>query len=209
MIIAVVVMGCTACVSPPLTTRESAESESLRREELAQQGLSLVGMNNPSSVDGIRRDDCSGFVLGVYRSLGYTVELDYYNTRYVADNLYRNLRSRGRVYYGMRPKKADLAFFRNTVANSGNRVTHVGMVTEVERDDTIVIVHYSSTGVSLMRMNLQEPHLHRDEAGRVLNDFLRKKPDGVRDARLLSGELFFMYGDLFGFAGEGAPPSYQ
>jgi hypothetical protein len=60
-------------------------------------------------------------------------------------------------------------------------------------------MHYSSKGVSLMRMNLQTPGLHMDEAGNVLNDFLRKKPPGPGELQLLNGELFFMYGDLYRF----------
>jgi hypothetical protein len=48
-----------------------------------------------------------------------------------------------------------------------------------------------------MRMNLNNPTLHRDESGNILNDFLRKKPPGPGDVQLLSGELFFTYGDLY------------
>jgi len=189
--------GLTSCVSPFVEIEENREAESVRRDEIVQSSLSLLGKENIEKEDGIARNDCSGFVVGVYRSLGYHVELEYHNTQFVADNLYRNLRAKGKVYYGTRPRKADLAFFRSTVENSGNRVTHVGLVADIESDDTIVIVHYSSQGVSLMRMNLQQPHVHRDEAGKVLNDFLRKKAPYMREARLLSGELFFMYGDLY------------
>ena len=64
----------------------------------------------------------------------------------------------------MRPKKADLAFYRNTVENSGNRVTHVGLIADVDQEETVLIIHYSSKGVSLMRMNLKNPGLHRDDA---------------------------------------------
>jgi hypothetical protein len=191
--------GFTACVSPMVEVGETREAEAVRRNEIVARGMSLVDMRDLGEVNGFYRNDCSGFVVGVYRSLGYEAELSYYNSRYVAENLYKNLRSRGLVYYGMRPKKADVAFFRNTIENSGNRVTHVGLVTEVEQDDTVVIVHYSSRGVSTMRMNLQQPHVHRDEAGQVLNDFLRKKPPGTREARLLSGELFYMFGDFYNY----------
>jgi hypothetical protein len=189
----------TSCVSPFVKTDEPVEVESRKREEIARHGLSYVGMKDLQEESAQFRNDCSGFVVGVYRSLGYRVELTYYNSRYVAENLYKNLRAKGLVYGGSRPRKADLVFFRNTVANSGGRVTHVGIVTDIEQNGTIVVVHYSSTGVRLMRMNLNSPHKHRDAGGVVLNDFLRKKPPGGADARLLSGELFFMYGDLYSF----------
>ena len=78
-------------------------------------------------------------------------------------------------------------------------MTHVGLVADVDQEETVLIVHYSSRGVSLMRMNLKNPDLHRDEAGNVFNDFLRKKPPEPGDVQLLSGELFFMYGDLYSF----------
>jgi hypothetical protein len=192
----------SACVSPIVKIEDIRETEGLQREEIIQRGLGLLGSQNISEQDGIRRDDCSGFVVGVYRSLGFSVKLEYYNTRFAADNLYRNLRSKGLVYYGMRPKKADLAFFKNTVSNGGNRVTHVGLVTEIEDDDTVVIVHYSSKGVSLLRMNLQNSHNHTDEEGKVINDFLRKKAPNMSSSSLLSGELFFMYGDLYRYVND-------
>ena len=66
-----------------------------------------------------------------------------------------------------------------------------------DEDDTIVIVHYSSSGVSLLRMNLQDAHSHMNDEGKVINDFLRKKSSDTGTNSLLSGELFFMYGDLY------------
>ena len=161
--------------------------------------MGVVGSRDLSILDDIYRNDCSGFVVGVYRSLGYDVDLEYYDSSFVAENLFRNLRARGHVYTGMRPKKADLAFFKNTVENSGSRMTHVGLVADVDQEETVLIIQYTSKGVSLMRMNLQTPGLHMDKAGNVFNDFLRKKPPSPGDVQLLSGELFFMYGDLYSF----------
>lgn len=199
IILAGAIVGLSACVSPMVEVEETREGEAVRREEIVQQGLGLVGSRDLSIQDDVYRNDCSGFVVGVYRSLGYDVDLEYYDSRYVAENLFRNLRARGHVYTGTRPKKADLAFFKNTVENSGNRVTHVGLVADVDQEETVLIMHYSSKGVSFMRMNLQTPGLHMDEAGNVLNDFLRKKPPGPGELQLLNGELFFMYGDLYRF----------
>ena len=191
------ILGMSACVSPMVEPREIYESEVSRREEIVEQGMSLVGSSDLSSQNDLFRNDCSGLVVGLYRSLGYDVELDFYESRYVAENLFRNLRARGYTYSGMRPKKADVAFYRNTVENSGNRVTHVGLVAGVDQDETVLVIHYSSRGVSLMRMNLKNPTLHRDNTGNILNDFLRKKPPGHADIQVLSGELFFTYGDLY------------
>jgi hypothetical protein len=200
IVIVLVIAGLTACVSPFVEVEEvPREGEAARREEIVKQGMGLVGSADLAIQDDVFRNDCSGFVVGVYRSLDYRVKLDYYNSRYVAENLFRNLHRRGHVYTSMRPKKADVAFFKNTVANSGNRVTHVGLVLDVDGEETVLIVHYSSKGVSLMRMNLRHPHVHMDGAGNVLNDFLKKKPPGPDNVQLLSGELFFMYGDLYSY----------
>jgi|GEM_PF-851675 len=199
MILACALVGLSACVSPMVEVEETREGEAVRREEIVQQGMGLVGSRDLSIQDDIYRNDCSGFVVGVYRSLGYDVDLEYYDSSFVAENLFRNLRARGHVYTGMRPKKADLAFFKNTVENSGSRMTHVGLVADVDQEETVLIIQYTSKGVSLMRMNLQTPGLHMDKAGNVFNDFLRKKPPSPGDVQLLSGELFFMYGDLYSF----------
>jgi hypothetical protein len=181
---------------------EIYESDVAAREEIVQQGMSLVGSTDLSSQSDLFRNDCSGLVVGLYRSLGYDVKLDFYESRYVAENLFINLRAQGKVFSGARPRKADLAFFRNTVENSGNRVTHVGLVAGVDREETVTIIHYSSKGVSLLRMNLINPSVHRDEQGNILNDFLRKKPSGSHAVPLFSGELFFMYGDLYRYVQE-------
>lgn len=196
------VIGLSSCVSPMIQPERIYESEVQKREEIVEQGMKLVGVRDLSSQNDVYRNDCSGLVVGLYRSLGYDVKLDFYESRYVAENLFRNLRARGHVYSGLRPKKADLAFYRNTVENSGNRVTHVGLVAGVDRNETVLVIHYSSRGVSLLRMNLGNPGLHRDTAGNIFNDFLRKKPDRPGDVPLLSGELFFMYGDLYRYIGD-------
>jgi hypothetical protein len=192
-------MGLSACVSPIIEPGAIYESDVAAREEIVAQGMSLVGRKDLSTHNAVFRNDCSGLVVGLYRSLGYEVKLNFYESRYVAENLFRNLRAQGNLFSGTRPRKADLAFFRNTVENSGNRVTHVGLVAGIDTEETVTIIHYSSRGVSLMRMNLSNPGIHRDEQGNILNDFLRKKPAGPGDVQLLSGELFFTYGDLYSY----------
>jgi hypothetical protein len=187
----------TSCVSPLIYLEDSQKGEYHKRDEIVEAGMSYLGKSNLAVENDVFRNDCSGFVLGLYRSLGYSVKLKHYSERWITENLYRTLHSRGRVFRSISPQKGDLAFFKNTIPNSGNRVTHVGMVSEVLDDGTVIIVHYGSQGVSLLRMNLRYPHSHQDGDGELLNDFLRKD-EGASEV-VLSGELFYSYGDLYSY----------
>jgi hypothetical protein len=198
-VLSIFVLILTSCVSPLIYLEDSRKGEDLERDEIVRAGMGYLGKRDLADENDVFRNDCSGFVLGLYRTLGYSVTLKHYTERWVTENLYRTLHSRGHIFGSVSPLRGDLAFFKNTIPDSGNRVTHVGMVSDVLDDGTVVLVHYSSQGVSLLRMNLRSPHSHQNGDGEVLNDFLRKDEGAGEATSLLSGELFYSYGDLYSY----------
>jgi hypothetical protein len=53
--------------------------------------------------------------------------------------------------------------------------------------------------VERYRMNLAHPHVHQDDDGRILNDYLRRKKWRDADGTLyLAGELFAAFGTRLG-----------
>jgi hypothetical protein len=192
-----ILLASCATFREPVPTGSGAD-----RDRVVEEARSFVGIRDLRRVDPhFARNDCAGYVMGVYKRLGYTFDLTYYRGVHgVAETLYRNLRDRGLTRFNGRPRKGDAVFFTGTVPGGANRITHMGLVADVEDDGTVMILHYESKGVTEIKMNLRRPRDHRDENGDVINHFIRRKPKGNMNVPLLSGELFYSYGDLFSFA---------
>lgn len=193
----------SSCMAPLIRVDESAEAEYAQRDEIVKGARSLLGQKDLTALSAYYRNDCSGYVLGVYRSLGYQIELrPASRTERITELLYRSLKSEGLTYVNARPKKADVVFFKGKGPRYGgiHRISHVGLVEDVLNDGTVLLLHYSSKGVSELMMNLHYPHSPKNDDGAVINDFLRKRPAGAGNYKLLSGELFFSYGNLYQYA---------
>jgi hypothetical protein len=172
------------------------------RLALVERARSMVGVRDLRLADPVyRRNDCTGFVVGVYRSLGWKVPLrSYGGASRISELLFKNLHASRLTFYNASPRIGDLVFFTGTIPGNPGRITHVGMISALEEDGTVEIIHYSSLGVTAIRMNLDHPGRHALDDGRVINDYVRKRPDGYANVPLLAGELFHAYGDLYTFA---------
>lgn len=101
------------------------------------------------------------------------------------------------------PTVGDVAFFSDTYDrdNDGrlnDELTHSAVVTRVDADGSIEMVHVSSQGVVHLHMNLKRPHDAVDEAGGTLNDALRaRKARDPGGTRYLAGELWVGFGSLW------------
>lgn len=199
ILISVFLLVLTSCVTTPVNYGKNWYNEEVERLNIVQHAEKLIGIKDLKRLNSVYRNDCSGFVIGLYKSLGYKVKLKYpIGKRYtISQLLYVNLRQKGLIYMNRIPKKADIVFFRGTVRTLPNRITHVGIVDDILNDRTIVIIHYGSKGVSKIRMNLLHPHLHRSNSGRVLNDFILKRGSGKF---LLTAEHFAGFGDLYSYS---------
>jgi hypothetical protein len=194
-----ILLAATSCVTAPTKYYgpEDATSEQAQRTRIVQYAESLLGMRDLSHLNRWFRNDCSGYVLGVYRSLGYEVHLVREpNSRLISRALFHSLHTSGMTYSTGSPRPADIVFFQGTIDEARDKVSHVGIVANILDDETVRILNYTSLGVTELKMNLRFPSSYRDSSGFVLNDFLKKKSPERENEKLLSGELFYSYGDL-------------
>src|SRR5687767_14327536 len=131
----------------------------------------------------MQRRDCSGFVEAVLRDASIP-KLG--NTRAFYLDALREKRLNFRS-----PRQGDLVFFDRTYDRNDNgrlddALTHIAIVTYVERNGTVVMVHRGNSGVRTLRMNLKRPSLHQKD-GEIYNDFLAQPGFGHRR---LTGQVF-------------------
>ncbi len=116
--------------------------------------------------------------------------------------LYDAAKEAGVLHHRKRPTPGDIAFFDNTYDRDKNGVnddarSHSAVVTEVDAEGTVTMVHVASAGVVHLRMNLLHPHDQTAADGSVLNDYLRAR--GKRDplgTEYLAGELWVGFAAL-------------
>jgi hypothetical protein len=140
--------------------------------------------------------DCSGFVRYVYARMGLELEGS-------SADLYTRA-TEWRVLHTRRtPDVGDVAFFEETWDRNGNGraddgITHVAVVTAVDGEGTVSMVHTGTSGIGPLVMNLRAPDRRTSEAGVLLNDWLRapsrRDPEGIRR---LSGELWVAFASFW------------
>jgi len=199
-IAALILIVVTSCATAPRTYRGGWYQQEVDRLKIVQRAENLIGVKNLRRINSSYRNDCSGFVVGLYSSLGYKIKLNHPRGRYTLSQLlFVNLRHRGLLYMSGDPKRADLVFFKGTTRKAQNGVSHVGIVDDILKDHTVIIIHYGSKGVSELKMNLLHPRLYRSKNGRILNDFILKKGNSNVISHLLAAGHFSGYGDLYSF----------
>ncbi|MBT3217548.1 MAG: hypothetical protein HN348_00520 [Proteobacteria bacterium] len=136
------------------------------------------------------RDDCSGFVSAVVSRVGVPMDARVRQQWSFGENY-------GSTHYHPVPIIGDLVFFDNTNDANHNRRwddlrTHIALVIDVEPDGTVAMVHNGAkSGRSIIKMNLFEPHVYKNENGEIKNSYLRSR--GKRDpsyAMYLTGQLW-------------------
>lgn len=81
-----------------------------------------------------------------------------------------------------RPTPGDLVFLAD---RPGGSAEHVGLVSSVAADGTVLLLHHTERGVARLRLNAAQPWKARTEAGKALNDVLLVGAGRVTAARLL------------------------
>lgn len=189
-----------SCAAPYVARHEVSEDELAARKAIVETARELLGSRDLKPLGHGFKNDCSGFIHGVYNLAGRKIEYRHLHSgRSLSESLYRTLLDRSLTFTEWPPNPGDVVFFWNTVASSGTRegVTHVALVEEVGTDGTVTLIHYSSGNVNRMRMNLKHPRERTDPSGRVINDYVRRSESGSPRRDYLAGNLFAAYGDLF------------
>ncbi len=153
------------------------------RGDIAAAAVSFLGDSRIVVAGVTFRYDCSGLVEAALAKAGCPWTGS-------SAMLYDAAREAGVLHHRKRPLPGEIAFFDNTYDRDKNGAaddlrTHSAVVTDVDADGTVTMVHVASGGVSELRMNLLNPH---DAAQ---NDYLRarSKRDSI-GTEYLAGELW-------------------
>ncbi len=126
--------------------------------------------------------DCSGFVSLVNKESGYpyfspTALNEHFEDTRRSLAIYNLLESRNLLHHG-KPLIGDLIFFANTVkkyakGKSVDNITHIGIVTKIDTDETVYFLHHTK-GKNLMgTMNLNQPNVAILD-GKTINSYMEK-----------------------------------
>lgn len=119
----------------------------------------------------LRREDCSGLVSDILNRAGY------YHMLGTVTTIHGWAKENGWLHKNPDPEIGDVVFFDLTYDSNKNgkrddRLTHIAVVTSVDDDGTIHMVHRTpKAGIVHLRMNLSQPDVFQDGT-RVLNDVL-------------------------------------
>lgn len=123
-------------------------------------------------------DDCAGFVCASYNRTGVPLHGN-------AITFWTAAKQAGTLHHHKLPNVGDIAFFdgtydRNHDGKQNDPLTHVAIVLSVDdKTGDILLAHGGYGGErALFHMNLEHPDVHRDDAGVVINDSMRRPKTG-------------------------------
>ena len=174
------------------------------RSAIIESAARLVGARTITSQGRRIGYDCAGVTRAIFLEHG----IDLYRGA-VNDPkgngvrlIHNHVRRHGILHRGTNVSPGDLVFFDNTWDFNGDGklndpLTHVGVVERLESDGTVIFISRVANAVQRYYMNLDQPHIHKNADGRVLNDYIRRKhPSDPDHTPRLTGELFSFYGNL-------------
>ncbi len=148
------------------------------------------------------RKDCSGFIEAILQDTGHDL-FDFVRSYDLRANgvrlIYEYVQRSGEIRETKIPKPGDLVFFSNTYDLNHDRklndkLTHIGIVTSVDKDGTVAFLHILQKKVQTDYMNLFKPTTYQED-GKTLNSYLRRPQKNSRTS-LLTSQLFDFFGSL-------------
>ena len=168
----------TGCAQKEFTQNapaiEQPKDNTIKRQEITTNAL-----KHQNKKDG---GDCSGFVSLVNKESKEPYfrasELDdYYEDSRRSLAIYNLLDNQKRLHKE-KPKIGDLVFFANTVkqyskTKSDDKITHIGIVTKIDPDETIYFIHNTrgKNVISQMNLNYPDTSLYNHK---VVNSYMEK-----------------------------------
>jgi len=167
-----------------------------KRQEIIQNAL-----KHHDKKDG---GDCSGFVSLVNKEsiqpYFSTAELnDYFEDARRSLAIYNLLEDQQRLYQE-KPKVGDLIFFANTVKQysrakkSIDNITHIGIITKIDPDETVYFIHHTKGKNLISQMNLNYPTVTTYNH-KVVNSYMEKCPKD-EGHKCLAPAYFSAYGSI-------------
>lgn len=180
--------------APEVPRKVEDEKTELRIKIIAE------AMKHKNKKDG---GDCSGFVSLVNKESSepyfHIKELEsYYEDARRSLAIYNLLNDQNRLYT-QNPKAGDLIFFANTVKRYSkekniDNITHIGIITRVEPDETVHFIHHTKGKNLIGQMNLNYPTVAIYDH-KMVNSYMEKCPKNTPD-KCLAPEYFSAYGKI-------------
>ncbi len=152
------------------------------------------------------RTDCSGLILKILNKNNITIFKKQAVIPRGANGvkiIYLTLKKYKKIYRSHnKASPGDLIFFNNTYDKNKNKrvddpLTHIAMITEVNRDGTIKYIHKSGKGIIYGYMNLRKRNKTKHK-NKVINSYLRRRyKKDSRRVKYLSAQLFNTFGTIF------------
>ncbi|AOO65583.1 NlpC/P60 family protein [Sulfurospirillum halorespirans] len=167
-----------------------------KRQEIIKTALKYQGKPNGG--------DCSGFVSLVNKESTQpffsTAELnDYFEDARRSLAIYNLLEDQKRLYHE-KPKEGDLIFFANTIKKyakakkSVDNITHIGIITKIDPDETVHFIHHTKGKNLISQMNLNYPTVMMNDT-KVVNSYMEKCPKD-EGHKCLAPAYFSAYGSI-------------
>ena len=144
--------------------------------------------------------DCSGLITAINKNNNSAIfdpkELNkYYTSGRKSQAMFDLYKDKNKIYFSQ-PQVGDLVFFNNTTRATKGRskklITHVGIVSKVNEDDSVEFLHNIRGKNVLSVMNLSLPNDHKI-AGKQVNDYIISK---CNDSSCLVSNRFSGYGHV-------------
>ena len=142
--------------------------------------------------------DCSGLITAINKNNNSAIfdpkELNkYYNSGRKSQAMFDLYKDKNKIYFSQ-PQVGDLVFFNNTTRATKGRskklITHVGIVSKVNKDGSVEFLHNIRGKNVLSVMNLSLANDHKI-AGKQVNDYIISK---CKDSSCLVSNRFSGYG---------------
>ncbi|HEY6289718.1 MAG TPA: hypothetical protein VIW48_09740 [Nitrospiraceae bacterium] len=213
----IAIVTLVGCTTPPVE-RPRVSAPELRpccrsvermpsRSAIVRTAAKLVGAKTIESNGRRVSYDCAGVTRAIF--LKHGIDLYDSSTSDPEANgvrlIHAHIRQQGTFHQGPVVHPGDLVFFDNTWDFNGDGkvndpLTHVGVVERQEPDGTVIFISRVAGAIDRYHMNLALPHVHKTAAGRILNDYLRRKDvNDPANTRRLTGELFAQFATRVGY----------
>jgi len=169
----------SGCAQKEFTQNAPAIPEQIKDDTPKRQEIIKNALKHQGKVDG---GDCSGFVSLVNKEstepFFTPVELNgYYEDSRRSLAIYNLLDTQKRTYQE-KPRIGDLIFFANTLkkyskSKSDDNITHIGIVTQIDPDETVYFIHHTKGKNLISQMNLNYPTVAMYN-NKVVNSYLEK-----------------------------------
>lgn len=215
ILIALATLGLGGFVAYPYLLGDSpsrdSEKKETKRAKIVQYAKGFLNQKIPKSKHW--KQHSSGFVKMVFINSKIPIgrPLQEKNKRgkwlSVTGLIHQYIQENGKLYSDQLPQSGDLVFFNNTFDRNHNKrpddlLTSVGLVIDVDPDETIHFLYYTKKKVQIFQLNLKTPKIgvvKNKNVEKQINTKImwRNKKQKRRGFPEYAGALFNGYGSIF------------